>query len=60
MSVTQEAEPPVGMDSGHMMEAVAVSYMYQCDECYTGGSATCRNGQWTHDGSCSSKLHVSM
>ena len=29
---------------------------YQCNECYTGeGSATCRNGQWTHDGSCDSK-----
>ena len=29
---------------------------YHCDDGDTGGGrATCRNGQWNHDGSCSSK-----
>ena len=29
---------------------------YKCDECYTGGgTATCENGEWSHDGNCDSK-----
>ena len=30
---------------------------YKCDECKIGGGrATCRNGEWSHEGSCESQF----
>ena len=48
-------EPPVIPNANRFGSVTEVTY--ECDECYTGGgSATCRNGEWSHTGRCDSKL----